>query len=409
MAAVALQAIALFGGLDVFYVFFAQNYFQQYERVANYLDTQDTKSPPLPWATETVWPDKQSDESLQGVVEPITEITTTVSTTQTTSKTTSTTKSHSETRSSRSTTKSHGETWSSQSTGAIETLTADNIVDIELTDEVEGNFTALPSDLPNCNFPYLHMGGSLLRSPYNFSANVDIEMWEPAMQQLNEVRRLINVRKKSLRKYRAEQINDLLSDLDRLVDKPLRIGCSVLQHLQGKLIELTRTQVGGRSISERRTLLAELLRETELQLVHAIRQTSSQGHKPRSLPYWALSAPELRSEKCPDRECFRLGTTSLEAFTRTIPRRLLGEVLKLKADARYDSWHITKLLFSWLYGFWVEILRRIGQHTFLVAILILFLTFLLRFFVSNIWGLELRNLGTSDRPIARPAAGGEVG
>ncbi|KAF2964047.1 hypothetical protein GQX73_g9527 [Xylaria multiplex] len=460
MATLALQAAVVLGGFDTLYVFFASNYFPQYNRVAKYIDVQGTESPLQAWTTETVWPGKRSDEELLGAAEPsIENITTTVSTSEVTfeavseatpkdtSKATSqatfkatsqdTTKDTSEAISkatSQDTTKDTSQTASApnsrsnirstRSTRTIETLTADNTVNTgrtertestknaepteftESTDEIQGKFTALPSDLPECNFPLLYLGSSLLKPPYDISTNVNIEKWESAVQQLKEVQRLIDVHKKSLlQQYGPEKLEGLLSGLDLLVEKPIRIGCFVLQHLQSELIELSTTQ-STKSISQRRALLKELLRESELQILHAIQEISSQ--KPNStLLSWARFAPELQSESCPGHQCFVLDLNFIEDFTRIIPEKLLDEVRQLKAVAQYDTWHITKQLFSWLYGLWTGILRKIRQNTYLLVAVIGFLAAALFLIWGYIWGFEAEDFDEDENPLPNPGPAAE--
>ncbi|TGJ86531.1 hypothetical protein E0Z10_g2272 [Xylaria hypoxylon] len=383
--AVVIGAAALAAGMivqgDFLYIFFARNYFPQYKRVARYITGQPTDSQVVPHAGETL-----IRTEVEGLAEwlatslkviTITETSTELQTTTIPQITTTprVIPSNQIPRFSKSTT-------TTTSTQPPHTTTAEITVTTSTTKEEEEEIIdALPSDLPDCNFPLIVLGASVLELHYNLSAKIDVEKWESAAQQLGEVQRFLDVNEATLiKKHGYEEVQKFHSDLNLLVEKPLKIGCFVLEYLQGTLIQLTKTHVDIKSLSERRATAVQLLRDAELQLEREIRSLEVNS----SLPSWAPLAPELQSENCPPLQCFMIGTTSLEAFALNIPQRLLDEVQKLKAKAQYGIWHTSKLLLfqidPWLKP--ISFVFAIGFVTFLVVV-----------FLTRGWALEFALIG----------------
>ncbi len=297
---------------DLLYILLARAYFPRYTNMARFLN--DNLNPPgsavLPYSSTTIIEKTETEtESLVNVP------TMSISSTETaglpiilTEFVTITT------------------TQSTPSTETItirtsETITAYTAVATSTTHQAEGKTTASLSDSVECNFPLLYMGASLLRPPLNVSAGLGLEEWEPAVHQLRELRRLLNVHREILIKRQGyQEFAHLYVDLEDLIEKPLRYGCSMLQGLQAKLLKISTDSTWFPMAKYKyRSILANTLQEVETELLGNI----SGAVVRHLLPSWAREAPELRSESCPNQDCFKIDEAALDFVTIDIPYKLL--------------------------------------------------------------------------------------
>ncbi len=223
------------------------------------------------------------------------------------------------------------------------TVTAD--MDFRTPQKAQTEGVTLSIDVPDCNFPLLYMGASVLPPPLNISDNINLGEWEPAALQVLELGRLLRENRESIIKtYGFSAFYGIYDDLATLVVKPLRYGCAILYKLQHRLVELSATRAGGITSTERETLIIDLLWEAEIDLLKNIQNITA----PRLMPTWAREAPQLRSEGCPNQDCFKIGENALDAVTVEIPYRILSTVRKTRADLE-SGWKILfKSLVAWL-------------------------------------------------------------
>ncbi|KAI0419275.1 hypothetical protein F5X98DRAFT_385071 [Xylaria grammica] len=405
MIQAAAAAVGLAIRADLLYIYFARNYFRQYRRLAEYLDLPDTVFPTISYAEDTlVDPEEvKVDEVVESIVTSVKSatitITQTTSTLQTTTSTRTTTVTQPKYTPRTTTTIQYIET---TSTRYFETTAAESSAWGS-----QETLTPLPYDLPDCNFPLLYMGASLLELPYNMSVQVGLDNWEPATKQLRELWHLIELHETSLlQQYGPQELNALISDLNTLVEEPLKVGCFVLQHLQGSFVELTKGRKG--PVLVRRPILRTALREAEYRLEHAITDIGNE----RTLPAWARAAPELRSPHCLGNECLVLGASALEDFTSSIPQELLNRVKDLKTPAEYGAWLIIKAAFqkaARLYAeLYEEVFVLVDLQLFALTFLIWALSFVMLLYLLRMWKYEYLPLGLNLRPRIRPGGGQRV-
>ncbi|KAI1422377.1 hypothetical protein F5Y12DRAFT_799664 [Xylaria sp. FL1777] len=213
-------------------------------------------------------------------------------------------------------------------TEAITTKATETTVTNNAATQAEPEWIAFPIDLPDCNFQVIHLGASLLRSPLDIANSVDLYEWGAAARHLTELLHLLDLHTDAMiGRYGPRKFDDLQTDLHDLVEKPLRYGCATLQQLQIRLLDLIN--VSNKTKSEREEILANLLRDVEIDLEDNIPDAMIG----RTLPSWALEAPELRSEKCLNQDCFKINEYDLNLVTMDIPYKLLAGVRKLKVDS----------------------------------------------------------------------------
>ncbi|KAI1293428.1 hypothetical protein F5Y03DRAFT_399891 [Xylaria venustula] len=259
--------------------------------------------------------------------------------------------------------------------------------------------TVAPHDSFNCNFPLLYMGASLLPPPLRISVAAGLEDWEPAVRQLSEIRRLVDVNREALIKEQGpEELDRLHAGLQDLVEKPLKYGCSVLENLQAKLTQLYADNSWSHATEHgHRAKLADLLREVESELADNIPEVTTT----QLLPSWARETQKLWSDSCPARDCFKIGTTSLDLVTADIPSKLLAAVRKAKIETPFNWRNVLKMLYRRIKETAIQLYY--GVITFyksgllVMTILLTVISTTTLILSGRFWGLEYIRLGARYR------------
>ncbi|KAI8946655.1 hypothetical protein F4801DRAFT_563642 [Xylaria longipes] len=157
-----------------------------------------------------------------------------------------------------------------------------------------------------------------------------------AWRQFSELKRLISIHQGALTSRRGtEEFEKFLVDLETLVGKPLRYGCSTLHGLQVGFLEFRDTDIN--HDDEHRVILSNMLREAEISIINNTLGTSITN----LLPSWARQAPELRSDNCPGQDCFRMGDTALDIAMLQIPIELINGVRRVQSDTLIGGMYST--------------------------------------------------------------------
>ncbi|KAI0975494.1 hypothetical protein F4678DRAFT_272166 [Xylaria arbuscula] len=260
--------------------------------------------------------------------------------------------------------------------------------------------TGWPHDSFNCNFPLLYMGASLLPPPLRISVAAGLEDWEPAVRQLSEIHRLMDVYREDLIKEQGpEALDRLRADLQNLVEEPLKYGCSVLESLQTNLTQLYASSSWSHAAEAgHRAMLARFLRETESELADHIPTTTVT----QLLPSWARETRTLWSSSCPARDCFKIGAASLDLVAIDIPYKLLAAVRKAKTDTPFNVRTVGKMAYRRMMETLIQLYY--GIITFYKSGLLAMTVFLAALSTTililggRIWGLEYIRLGATYRP-----------
>ncbi|KAI0439533.1 hypothetical protein F4803DRAFT_568444 [Xylaria telfairii] len=179
-------------------------------------------------------------------------------------------------------------------------------------------------DLQDCDFYRIFSTVSVLQRPFNIADNVNLRQWQAAWRQFGELSRLVDIhRPKLIEKYGAEKFESFLVDLTRLVETPLRYGCTALQRLQDTLLEFRGINLSKND--DLRAILSNILLEAEIDAIDRAARIWN------LLPRWARNAPELRSKSCPREDCFRIGETAIDVAMRQVPIDLLTGVRRAKS------------------------------------------------------------------------------
>ncbi|KAI0861719.1 hypothetical protein F4860DRAFT_513513 [Xylaria cubensis] len=204
-------------------------------------------------------------------------------------------------------------------TATVTATTTVTITSTQTTAQSTAHTTDLPQKLPDCDFDLLYRGASALEPPFDVANNINLKQWQAAWRQFNELRVLIDSHRSCLiLQHGAEEFKSFLSDLETLVEKPLRYGCSTLQHLQVGLFEFRNIDID--QDDGPRATLSGLLRETEISIINNTLGTTIT----HLLPSWARQARDLRSERCPSQDCFKIEETALDIAMLQIPIELLN-------------------------------------------------------------------------------------
>ncbi|KAI3331762.1 hypothetical protein HD806DRAFT_529539 [Xylariaceae sp. AK1471] len=207
----------------------------------------------------------------------------------------------------------------------------------ETSTPAKGELAAKSTAVPDCNFHSLQLLASLLKAPLDLTASINLEEWQAAKLQLNELQRLLhNHRKTIIKREGSQEYDRLLADLTSLVEKPLRDGCAALERFQRQLLEFELKFPDTESNGERSPTLGDLLHEA---VVDILKWNPGKTHL---LPSWARQTPELQSNGCPNRDCFKVGDVALDVFTLGIPRTLLDGVMKIQTDTELYRMYKTK-------------------------------------------------------------------
>ncbi|KAI1735403.1 hypothetical protein F4680DRAFT_470125 [Xylaria scruposa] len=218
------------------------------------------------------------------------------------------------------------------------TIRTSTVTITQTTAQPTAHTTKFPEEsLPDCDFYMLKMGARALKPPLDVANSINLAQWKVAWNQLNEIRVLINLHHPSLiHQYGDEVFESFRSDLETLVEMPLRYGCSTLHCLQNGLHQfrnITHDQDDGA-----RANLSSLLRETEIGIInHGLKTTIT-----HLLPSWARYARELRSGRCPGEDCFKIGETALDIAMFEIPIELLNGVRRVQFDTTIGGNHATQ-------------------------------------------------------------------
>ncbi|KAI1111830.1 hypothetical protein F5Y14DRAFT_453688 [Nemania sp. NC0429] len=225
----------------------------------------------------------------------------------------------------------------------------------EITGSHKPNTPSDQDHTPICDFQRLHIGAALLRPPLDIAANRDLGEWQAAARQLGELQRLLDVHRDAIAaREGTQELERFRQDLANLVERRLRDGCATLQYLQTELLGFRHGTAshsssrnsregdrgkgsGGREIGgddERRTVMAAILLGVEIEVLNSILASPVRG----LLPAWARRAPELQSERCPDRDCFRIGDAAIDIVTFEIPNKLLDDVQRLRLSLGVGGW-----------------------------------------------------------------------
>ncbi|KAI0966882.1 hypothetical protein F4678DRAFT_465965 [Xylaria arbuscula] len=208
-------------------------------------------------------------------------------------------------------------------------------------------------DVPDCDFALLSMGALLLKPPLNISDSIDLEYWEPVARQTREIERLVKANRDwVLGELDWDALKSLYDEIERMVVAPLQLSCTTLRRLQRRLVELGVSEyVDGEKMPQarRETLIHEVLEEAVMDLT---RFTRFQMMTAR-IPAWAREAEELRSENCPNQDCFKIGTIPIDIFAHQIPQNLLTRVQRLQKDLRPFWQEKTNPVSAW-FGRWYE-------------------------------------------------------
>ncbi|KAI0478105.1 hypothetical protein F4859DRAFT_520976 [Xylaria cf. heliscus] len=182
-------------------------------------------------------------------------------------------------------------------------------------------------EFQDCDFESLYGGASLLERPLDVAYNINLRHWQAGWRQFGELTRLINVHQGALiKRHGAEEFHRFRADMKILIERPLRQGCSTLQRLQTRLLEFKDIDIN--EDEEIRAILSNIVREAEIEVVNNILENVIR----RLLPSWARRAPELRSENCPSKDCFRIGKDPLDISMFKVPNALLAEVRRVQSD-----------------------------------------------------------------------------
>ncbi|TRX89340.1 hypothetical protein FHL15_009777 [Xylaria flabelliformis] len=227
----------------------------------------------------------------------------------------------------------------------VTATTTVTITNTQTTTQSTAHTTDLPRKLPDCDFHVLYRGASALEPPFDVANSINLKQWQAAWQQLSELRVLIDSHRSCLmHQHGAEEFKSFLSDLEILVEKPLRYGCSTLQHLQVGLFEFKNIAID--QDYGPRAILSGLLRETEISIINNTLGTTIT----HLLPSWARQAPELRSKRCPGQDCFKIEETALDIAMLQIPIELLNGVRRVQSDTVIGRTNATKRAGSQTFG-----------------------------------------------------------
>ncbi|KAI0535857.1 hypothetical protein GGR58DRAFT_503834 [Xylaria digitata] len=257
-------------------------------------------------------------------------------------------------------------------------------------------WTPLPSDLPECNFPLLHWSASLLKPPLNMANSVNLDEWESVSRQLSELRRLLNTHRNALiRRHGSREFYNLHVHLEDMVNKPLKYSCAILQQLLVEEFNLKQSRARG--WGERVTDLLDLISGAENNLTEYIRETKSLS----SAPSWARGTAVLRSAGCPNQDCFKIGETTIDLFATHMPYQLLKGVVEAKehvATGLIPTLNLTLertvgTLLWWYSQFKLLFTREILTSAYIFS----FLIFLSRFVIVRYFHFETQAWGAADR------------
>ncbi|KAI1171582.1 hypothetical protein F4777DRAFT_565008 [Nemania sp. FL0916] len=204
--------------------------------------------------------------------------------------------------------------------------------------------------LPECDFQLLYIGDSLLNPPLNITASLDLATWQVVARQLAELQHLLATHRGAIiARHGVREFEQFRADLENTIERPLRLACSTVRRLQVGLLEfndLFEANVNSEEThdynhdsknndkndeddDDTRAILAAMLHAIEIDVHEAIIGASTT----RLLPGWARhDAPELRSDRCPRRDCFKIRETALDIVALKIPRKVLGAVRKLRRE-----------------------------------------------------------------------------
>ncbi|KAI0204903.1 hypothetical protein F4808DRAFT_456646 [Astrocystis sublimbata] len=203
--------------------------------------------------------------------------------------------------------------WPNYKSEHLASLSSENILD-------------LPWELQDCDFQSLENGAAPLSWPLDIAESINLRQWQAAYRQLRELKRLSTIHEAALiTQYGLDQFQSFLSDLDTLVGKPLRFGCSTLERLQSQLYEIKDINI--LQGHELQPILSNILREAHIDLLNYNLGTNHT----HLIPSWARHAPELQSRMCADRDCFRIGEEVLDIVTLQIPDNILEGVQKAQS------------------------------------------------------------------------------
>ncbi|KAI1754030.1 hypothetical protein F4782DRAFT_494796 [Xylaria castorea] len=227
-------------------------------------------------------------------------------------------------------------------TTATTTVTVTNT---QASAQSRAHTTDLPQELQGCDFNLLCGGASALEPPFDVADSVNLRQWQAAWRQLSELTRLIDInRGLFIYRHGIKEVKNFRVDLETLVEKPLRYGCSTLQHLQVGLLEFKDVDIN--QDVELRVILSNILRETEISIIN----NTLGATITHLLPSWARQAPELRSERCPGQDCFKIGETALDIAMLQIPIELINGVRRVQSNTAIGGTYAMKRAGSPAFG-----------------------------------------------------------